>query len=310
MKLFRILITLFLFSCLFNIHLYSQKYLGTWEGNIELTVNDPLTPVDKLVIDIFQEDDGKILAVTHYYYILAREYEHYYVRGKISANNPNSISLREDSTIAIKLGFMVANYTGTYQLNFSQEGKYDVLRGFWVSHKSIGGRSPLIVPCTFYKLTPPKKQEPKIPIIIKDKNKIKEILNDPKKDSVKTKPEPNPEPERKLDLQKIIEYEKKGIDSVYITLYDNGEVDNDSISVYLDGKVILKKSRISYVPLKISIPIKDLQPLSKIYMKAESIGDIPPCSAQMIVLIGKDRYETVLKSNMETSAMIELFKKE
>lgn len=91
---------------------------------------------------------------------------------------------------------------------------------------------------------------------------------------------------------------------ILIELYDNGEIDNDTISVYHNGEPVLLNQRLSYTPLKISIKVDSQHPIHELILVAENLGRIPPNSSSMTVTAGKKTYEVSLTSDLKKSAKI------
>ncbi|HEX2606358.1 MAG TPA: hypothetical protein VHK91_03220, partial [Flavisolibacter sp.] len=72
-------------------------------------------------------------------------------------------------------------------------------------------------------------------------------------------------------------------DEIMIRLYDNGEIDNDTISVYLDGQLILSQKRLSASPITYTLKMDESNPEHVLVMVAENMGRIPPNTSLMIV---------------------------
>src|SRR5688572_15504236 len=106
---------------------------------------------------------------------------------------------------------------------------------------------------------------------------------------------------RENDLVKtlIINTEK-----VVVKLYDNGQIDNDTISVYLDNKLILSKQRLSAAPLTIDLKMDESNPDHELIMVAENLGEIPPNTSLMIVTAGQQRFEVRITSTEQKNAMV------
>ena len=95
---------------------------------------------------------------------------------------------------------------------------------------------------------------------------------------------------------------------VTVRLYDNGEIDDDTISVYLDNDLVLSNKRLSASPLTITLKLENGDPEHVLVMVAENMGRIPPNTSYMIAIVGEKRYEANLESTEEISAMIRLTK--
>lgn len=95
-------------------------------------------------------------------------------------------------------------------------------------------------------------------------------------------------------------------DSVELRFYDNAEVDGDSISLFLNGKMLFTHVRLSYKAHVVKLATKELTDSSELVMVAENLGSIPPNTSSMVALVGDKRYEANLSSTENTSAVIRL----
>jgi hypothetical protein len=125
--------------------------------------------------------------------------------------------------------------------------------------------------------------------------------------------EPAPEPqtiEEKFSGRKKIfalEIPVTG-DSIELRFYDNAQVDGDSISLFLNDRMLFTHIRLSDKAYSIMIPVKDLQESSELTMVAENLGSIPPNTSYMVAIVGNKRYDAQLASTENSSAMIRLKK--
>ena len=111
---------------------------------------------------------------------------------------------------------------------------------------------------------------------------------------------------RNNTILKTIEVENE---IIKIDMYDNGEVDGDSVSLFLNGKLLVARQKLTTQPLTIRIPLKDLEDENELVMYAENLGAIPPNTALMIVTDGKKRYEVRITSDLQKSGTIKFIKK-
>lgn len=93
-------------------------------------------------------------------------------------------------------------------------------------------------------------------------------------------------------------------DSLELTLYDNGEVDGDTVSVVINGNVIMPKVGLSTKAFKKTISTKDVGDSIQLIMYAETLGSLPPNTGLLIVYDGKDRYEIRFSGDMQKSSAI------
>ena len=91
--------------------------------------------------------------------------------------------------------------------------------------------------------------------------------------------------------------------TVKIELYDNGEVDGDSISLFYNGNVLLAHKRLSETPILLEIPVSANE-INELVMYADNLGTLPPNTALMIVRDGKKRYEVRITSDLKKSGTI------
>ena len=93
-------------------------------------------------------------------------------------------------------------------------------------------------------------------------------------------------------------------DSLQLSLYDNGEVDGDTVSVLLNGITILERQGLSTRAVKKTIYLpKDYDSL-QIVMYAETLGSIPPNTGLLVIRDGQDTYEIRFSGDLQKNAGI------
>ncbi|NJO26079.1 MAG: deoxyhypusine synthase family protein [Bacteroidia bacterium] len=80
-------------------------------------------------------------------------------------------------------------------------------------------------------------------------------------------------------------------DTVQVDFYDNGEIDGDSISVFLNEQLIAFSQKLSTKAIHFDIPLDMSREYNEIIMFADNLGAIPPNTALMVVNDGKRKYE-------------------
>ncbi|MBA2761790.1 MAG: hypothetical protein H0U39_07495 [Segetibacter sp.] len=98
-------------------------------------------------------------------------------------------------------------------------------------------------------------------------------------------------------------------DSLQLHFYDNAEVDGDSITLYLNNKMIFTHVRLTASPYVVTLQVKDLAESNELVMVAENLGSIPPNTALMIAMVGSKRYKAYLESTEGSSSLIRFTKK-
>jgi hypothetical protein len=98
-------------------------------------------------------------------------------------------------------------------------------------------------------------------------------------------------------------------DSVRISFYDNGDIDGDIISVFLNKNPVLIKQELTTRSLNIYLALDSAREVNEISMLAENLGKFPPNTALMIVSDGINRHEVYLSSSLTQNAVVRLRKK-
>ena len=91
---------------------------------------------------------------------------------------------------------------------------------------------------------------------------------------------------------------------IRIDLYDNGEIDGDTVSIYHNNVLLKSKARLSLQPITLRIAINPNQPHHELVMVAENLGSIPPNTSLMVVNAGMNRYEVRISSNEQKNAKV------
>src|SRR6266496_647394 len=91
---------------------------------------------------------------------------------------------------------------------------------------------------------------------------------------------------------------------IKIELYDNGEIDGDTVSIYHNNTLVKSHMRLSQKPISINIAIGPSQPHHEIVMVAENLGSIPPNTSVMIITAASKRYEVFISSSEQKNAKV------
>ncbi|NML23749.1 hypothetical protein HHL16_22905 [Pseudoflavitalea sp. G-6-1-2] len=138
---------------------------------------------------------------------------------------------------------------------------------------------------------------------------------DPKPVVVDTKPV---EPPKKIEVKPVIVTPKvlatrdnelvktitTGARKITVNIYDNGAIDNDTISVYLDKKLVLSKKRLTDRALSIEFELNEDDAVHELVMVAENLGEIPPNTSLMVVNAGGKYYEVRITSTEQKNAVV------
>ena len=91
---------------------------------------------------------------------------------------------------------------------------------------------------------------------------------------------------------------------IKIELYDNGEIDGDTVSIYHNNALVKSHMRLSQKPISISITVDPAQPHHEMIMVAENLGSIPPNTSVMIITTASNRYEVFISSSEQKNAKV------
>jgi hypothetical protein len=171
----------------------------------------------------------------------------------------------------------------TYDLTFSKSGQADVLQGEWRGH-AMGNNQD----CQPGRISLSRLTKSSFPVDVYQNDTLAKLQKD-----LKLK-------KREKDLVKTIP-----IDTAFIKieLYDNAEIDDDTVSVFLNNTLLLYKKRLTGKPLMLDInvfPNTDYE----LMMYAENLGRIPPNTSLMVITAGRKRYQLHLSSSEQKSAVV------
>ena len=97
-------------------------------------------------------------------------------------------------------------------------------------------------------------------------------------------------------------------DSITLNFYDNAEIDGDSITLFLNNKLIFQHIYLTDKAYTVMLIVNELQETNELVMVAENLGSIPPNTSFMVAYVAGQRYEARLVSTEGSSAMIRFVK--
>ena len=87
-------------------------------------------------------------------------------------------------------------------------------------------------------------------------------------------------------------------------LTDTLELDNDTVSVYFDKKLIVSKARLTAQAITVKLHLEESSDPHELVMVAENLGEIPPNTSLLTVKAGEKRYEVRIVSTEQKNAVI------
>ncbi|MEO7531901.1 MAG: hypothetical protein ABIS69_10830 [Sediminibacterium sp.] len=173
-----------------------------------------------------------------------------------------------------------------------------------------------IKPQPTLKSKPPVKKEDKPVVSVKPNERIQEEpVNSKKQDEAILSPVQPKVPMQNILIPKVLVERQNNLvktintsdEDIQIDLYDNGEIDNDTISVYHNNKLIISHGRLTKSAISIKIKCSKTDNRHELVVVADNLGDIPPNTALMGIRFGPElrgRQEIFLASNEERNAKV------
>lgn len=91
---------------------------------------------------------------------------------------------------------------------------------------------------------------------------------------------------------------------ILIQLYDNGEIDGDTITVYDNNQVIANRKGLTGKPITLNIKADLNNSHHEFVMVANNLGTIAPNTALMVITTGGKRYELFISSDETKNAKV------
>jgi len=283
---------------------FSQDLDGMWRGfyNTNGDVTTAKTGTVEFILDI-KMDGVKVTGHSYTFFNKRREYIICKVEGTYN-NQSKTIEVIETKVVKKKaLTFNEVVYQKNL-LKYSRSGDIENLRGSWINAKNKngdGGKTNL------QRYLPVKKDDPSV-IISKNIKKQdasevgKDILRQrPMNDSivslvpVRMKDTVQPVPvnyKKNLAIKKETPIEGKS-DSITVSIYDNGEIDGDTVSFIFNGKMICERKMISAKPIVFNLKLDPLHDNELIFIPNNE-GAVSPNTGLAVIYDSGRRKEIFL----------------
>jgi len=135
------------------------------------------------------------------------------------------------------------------------------------------------------------------------KEQVENANNVPATVAAVKKNDPIPEPmveKRPVKDSKILQVNSNNIK---VELYDDGEIDNDVVTVYFNNTMIIDKKSLTAKPHTFSLSLAEGK-TNELVLFADNLGDIPPNTALMIITDGTNRHEVRLSADLKNNASV------
>jgi hypothetical protein len=107
--------------------------------------------------------------------------------------------------------------------------------------------------------------------------------------------------ERKMVAPQIVTFKS---DSLELSLYDNGEIDGDTVSLLLNGTILLARQGLKASAIKKTIYIQRGDDEVNLVLYAENLGKYPPNTGLLVVHDGDDVYQLRFSADLQQNAAV------
>ena len=94
------------------------------------------------------------------------------------------------------------------------------------------------------------------------------------------------------------------VKNITLQVYDNGEIDGDSVSIFYNNRLLVNRQMLSEKPILINLQLDETVSLHQITLFAENLGSIPPNTCLVVITAGDKRYEMHASSNLKENAVL------
>ncbi len=266
--------------CLSIIQGLAQDFSGVWRGKLTQL---PGGCYPEYFIEIQIRHNDVQLAGTTYDYFDTTRYVKLNFDGRVNMQTKRMV-LKEESVVKYKIPMDCIPCIKTYDLTLSKQDNEEVLTGSWTGTK-MGS----------------KENCPQGQIVLRRVAESafmgEEVLQTPELAAIQRTLKPI---ERKIEVVQTFVLDTS---SIKLELYDNGQIDGDTISIFLNQQLIMYKKGLATKPITLTIPVMPSKDYEMI-MFAENLGSIPPNTALMVVTAGLKKYEVYLSSSEIKSAAV------
>jgi hypothetical protein len=159
-----------------------------------------------------------------------------------------------------------------------------------------------------------KEANPNLPLVTKNKDaKVAPLETDndalTKPPVIKMREPTMVPPVLKNRANEVIQSLVVNTNEILISIYDNGTIDHDTISVYLDKKLVVNHQMLTTNAITLKLKMDETTDYHELVMVADNLGDIPPNTSLMVVKAGDKRYEVRIASTEQKNAVV-IFKYE
>lgn len=247
----------------------AQDISGIWKGKL---VMEPGGCFPVYNIELQLTVTGTRISGVSYHYSDTTNYVRETFEGNFRSDS-NRITINEIGVTSFRIPADCVPCIKKYNFSFHKGGNEEQLRGTWTGKTMTGNTSCPPGTIVLSRIT---------------KSEFKPNL-------------PRTLVERKNELVREI---KVDTGTIRLDFYDNGVVDGDTISVYVNDMPIVSRKILSARPVTTSIRVDLQRTIQEVIMVGENMGSIPPNTALMIINAGEKQYQLYLTSDDKKNALV------
>ena len=114
-----------------------------------------------------------------------------------------------------------------------------------------------------------------------------------------------PPPVLKTRSNQVVRTLIVNVNEITLNIYDDGVIDHDTVSIYLDNKQVVNHAMLTDRPLTLTLHLDESNDYHELVMVAENEGEIPPNTSLMIVKAGDKEYEVRITSTEQKNAVVQ-----
>jgi hypothetical protein len=258
----------------------AQNFSGRWTG-YEIDSNSGHK--QRLVLEIGSHD-SLITGVMHGYSPITNDFQDKPIIGQFHLDNLGMLLV--DGISVAGLDSNNSMEPGYYRLIYEQVKNEEILKGYWIENDPnkpsirtvyLERKTGVFVPLPFFTRHQRSQHS--------DKDSYPEFTNN--------------------RLSPVVAQIPFHEDSVKVELYDNGEIDGDSVSLYLNNKLVLTHLELKESAKTLYLHLNKDLPINKLILVAENLGKMPPNTALMEVTTLQNTYNVFLSTDFKKNAMVE-----
>jgi hypothetical protein len=292
-----------------SVNVKAQTIKGAWYGRADVITSGAAS--NYLTEFVLKQKGNDVEGIFGYYF--KDTYQSFFIRGTY---DPKTRLVRIDNIPMLFYGsptrtgiecpmhfegkLMVSKVNSTLRGSFYTDAKYKYtcpeLRVNMTMDASDNNDSILLNAVAGKKFWQPQQED----VVVK--------INSPAKEPVLQEANPDQQLIDEFGKRNNI-YEKDIVvydDSILVSFYDNGDIDDDTISVFLNKKPILVRRGLSARALNIYIGLDSTTEIHELSMFADNLGKFPPNTALMVISDRQNRYELYLSASLKQNASVRL----